>query len=168
MLNGAATAARMFRPRTTGRELAYILPASVGVFFPTCWNGQETRHHAPQSGESCPNCLTSVSPGRLSSLHAIVPVNAGSNACVMCMDHFLTCTLANQLLDDTYLVRPLRVIVGPGKSVRVERIGCNNFPTEDLSRAAHRIVQVWQRYFRGAISGPVGDLLKSGENWLDK
>lgn len=165
MLNGTAIAARMFRPKTSGRALEYHLPASVGMFFPTCWNGQETRHHHLESG-TCPNCGTTIDSGRLTSLHAIRAVSPGSTKLVLCLDHILTCALSDQLQDKSFLVRPLLVIIGPGKNVVARRTSYDNCTIADISKSANRTVQVYGRYFRGRISQPLSEILKSGEDWL--
>lgn len=163
MLNGTATPCRLKRPNLRTGSLTYELPAGLGVFFPTCWTGSETRHHHLENGV-CPNCGRATNSERLCSLHAIRQRGNWTTAFVVALDQRWTHLIAAALVDDTFLTRPLSIKIGPGDQVSVAKIGHENINVVDARKAADRIVAVWRHYFQGLLTA-TPSILHMGPDW---
>jgi len=164
MLNGTATPTRLKRPNLTRGALTYELPGGLGAFFTSCWNGKETRHHHLENG-ICPNCQRNSDSGRLVSLHAIAQRGQWTTALVVVLEHKWTFMLAEAMADRSFLVRPLRITLGPGEKLSVSVTSDQAAAAKDVYRSSERIVSVWNYYFRGNLTLPAS-IMNSGTDWI--
>jgi hypothetical protein len=165
MLNGTKTPLCLKRLRIAQNARCYHLPASLGAFFPSCWDGTSTRHHL-QDGTTCPNCGRIARSERWQSLHAVKTDRGNGPRIVLAVDHRLTVTLAEAIPDRSYLARPLDVVFRPDGRVTLAIASQECCRPGDIQESAERIVRIWQQYFRGGCAVSPGSL-HSGNQWLD-